>query len=39
MLNTLSFNSSVLFETHTLQDKSLREFQLLTHLTKVTSNG
>ena len=32
MLNTLRFKSSVLFETHTLLDKSLIVLQLPAHL-------
>ena len=38
MLNTLRFKS-VLFEIHTLLDKSLRVLQLQTHLTNLTVNG
>ena len=39
MLNTLRFKSSVLFETHTLLDKSLRVLQLPRHLSSSTTNG
>ena len=39
MLNMLRFKSPVLFETHTLLDKSLRVLQLPTHLSKLTANG
>ena len=39
MLNMLRFKYSVLFETHTLSDKSLRALQLLTHLSNLTANG
>ena len=41
MLNKLRFKSSVLFGTHTLLDKSLRDklLQLPTHLFKLTENG
>ena len=35
MLNTLRFKSSVLFETHTLLDKSLRVLQLPKHLSSL----
>ena len=38
MLRTLRFNSSVLFETHTLSDNSLRVLQLPTHLFSLTVN-
>ena len=38
MLNTLRFESSVLFGTHTLLDKSLRVLQLPTHISKLTEN-
>ena len=38
MLNTLRFKS-VLFEMHTLLDKSLRVLQLQTHLINLTVNG
>ena len=37
-LRTLRFNSSVLFETHTLLDNSLRVLQLPTHLFSLTVN-
>ena len=36
MLKTLRSQSSVLFGTHTLLDRSLRVLQLLTHLSKLT---
>ena len=39
MLNMLRFISSVLFGTHTLLDKSLRELQLPTNLPNLTVNG
>ena len=39
MLNTLRFNSPVLFGTHTLLDKSLRVLQLTIHLSNLTING
>ena len=39
MLNMLRFESSVLFGTHTLLDRSLRVSQLLTRLSKLTANG
>ena len=39
MLNTLRSKSSVLFETHTLLDKSLRVLKLPTHLPNLTVNG
>ena len=35
----LRFKYSVLFRTHTLPDKSLRVFQLPTHLYNLTANG
>ena len=35
MLKTLRFKSSVLYETHTLLDWSVRVLQLLTHLSKL----
>ena len=35
----LSFESSVLFGTHTLLDKSLGVSRLLTRLSKLTANG
>ena len=38
MLNTLKFEYSVLFGTHTLIDKSLRVLQLPTHLSNLTAN-
>ena len=38
MLNMLKFNSSVLFGTHTLLDKSFRVSQLPTHLSNFTAN-
>ena len=34
-IKTCVFKSSVLFETHTLLDKSLRVLQLLTHLSNL----
>ena len=39
ILNTGIFKSSVLFGTHTLLDKSLRVFQLPSHLSNLTANG
>ena len=39
MLNMLKFKFPVLFETHTLLEKSLRVLQLLTNLSKLTANG
>ena len=39
MLNTVRFKSSVLFEIHTLLDKSFRVLQLPTHLSNLTANG
>ena len=39
MLNTLRFNSSVLFGTHNLLDKSLRVLKPPTHLSNLTTNG
>ena len=39
MLNTLRFQSFVLFGTHTLLDKSLRVLQLATRPSKITANG
>ena len=39
MLNTLRFKYSVLFGTHNLLDKSLRELQLPKHLSHLTANG
>ena len=39
MLSTLRFESSVLFGTHTLLDKSFRLLQLPTHLSNLTVNG
>ena len=39
MLEILRFKSSVLFETHTLLDKSFRLLQLSTHLSNFTANG
>ena len=38
MLNTLSFESYVIFGTQTLLDKSLRVLQLPTHLSNLTAN-
>ena len=39
MLNTFRFKPSVLFETHTLLDKSLRVLQLPKNLSNLTENG
>ena len=39
MLNTLIFKSSILFETHTLLDKSLRVLKLPTQPSNLTANG
>ena len=39
MLKTLRFKSSVLFETHSLLDKSLILLQLSAHLSDLTTNG
>ena len=39
MLNKLRFKSFVLFGIDTFLDKSLGVFQLLTHLSKITTNG
>ena len=39
MLNTLRFESSVLFGTHTLLDKSLRVLKLPAHISNLTTNG
>ena len=39
MLNTFRFESSVLFGTHNLLDKSLRVLQLPLHLSNLTLNG
>ena len=39
MLNMLRFKSSVLFETHTLLDKSLIVLELPTHLSNLTAKG
>ena len=39
MLNMLKFKSSVLFGTHTLLDKSLRELKIPTQFSKLTANG
>ena len=39
VLNTLRFKSSVLFDTHTLLDKSLRVLQRPTHLSHLTANA
>ena len=39
MLNRLRFKSSVLFETHTLIDKSLRVLQILTNQSNLTEKG
>ena len=39
MLNTLRFNSFVLFEIHAFLDESLRVLQLSTHLSSLTGNG
>ena len=39
ILRTCILKSSILFGTHTLLDKSLRLFQLPTHLSKLTENG
>ena len=38
MLKTCIFKSSVLFETNTLLDKSLRVLQFPTHLSNPTAN-
>ena len=38
MLNTLRFNSSFLFGTHTFLDDSLRVLQLPTHLSNLIAN-
>ena len=35
----IRFKSSILFETHTLLDKSLRVLQLPTHISKLTANA
>ena len=35
----LRFKPSVLFETHTLLDKSLRVLELPAHLSNLTANG
>ena len=37
LLNTLRFNSSVLFRTHTLLDKPLSVIKLPTHLSNLTA--
>ena len=39
LLNTLRFQSSVLFGTHIFLDKSFRVLQLPTHLSNATANG
>ena len=39
MLKTIRFKSSVLFEIHTLLDKSLIVLQLPMHLSNLTKNG
>ena len=39
MSNTLRFKSSVLLETHTLLDNSLRVLQFPTHLSNLTATG
>ena len=39
MLSMLRFKSSVLFEIHSLLDKSLRVLELPTHLSDLTANG
>ena len=39
MKKTHRFKSSVLFETQTILDRSLRVLQLPTHLSKLTANG
>ena len=39
MLDTLRFESSGLFGTHTLLNKSLRVLQLVTHLHNLTASG
>ena len=39
MLKTLRFKTSVLFEIHSLLDKSFRVIQLPTHQSKLTANG
>ena len=38
MLNTLRFDSSVLFGTHALLNKSFRVLQFLAHLSNLTAN-
>ena len=35
----IRFKSSILFETHTLLDKSLRVLQLPTRISKLTANA
>ena len=35
----IRFKSSILFETHTLLDKSLRVLQFPTHISKLTANA
>ena len=39
MLDKLRFNTSVLFGTRALLDKSLRALQLPTHLSNLTADG
>ena len=39
MLNTVRFNSTVLFGTHTFLDQSLRVLQLPTDLSNLIANG
>ena len=39
MLNLLRFTSSVLLQTHTLLDKSLKVLQVPTHLSNLLVNG
>ena len=39
MFNTLRFDSSILFESHTLLDKSFRVLQLPTHQSNLIANG
>ena len=39
MMKMLRFKSSVLIETHTLLDKSLRVLQIPTHLSNLNADG
>ena len=39
MLNTLKLKPSVVFGTHTLLDKSLKELKLPIYQSKLTANG